>query len=104
MSLDALRRARNELDEPDEPTLCEGHVRLDGRLAIMLPDGDVAAADDQHFVSWLLEQGEPAPFGQDRETRLDPSVRLATRLVAGDQPHVNSRPRVQKPDVMDRFG
>src|SRR5688500_5877039 len=79
VSLDDLRRA---LDQLDEPTLHEGTARLDERLAIMLPDGDVAAADDPHFVEWLLEHGEPAPFGLGSRTRLDPRVRNAIRLVA----------------------
>ncbi len=57
-------------------------MRLDERLAVMLPDGDVAAIDDPHFVDWLVEHGEPAPFGQRGETKLDPQVRAATRLKA----------------------
>jgi hypothetical protein len=79
MSLDGLRRA---LEALDEPTSCEGAVRLAERLAIMLPDGDMAAADDPGFVGWLVEHAEPAPFGHAGETKLDPAVRHAMRLVA----------------------
>jgi hypothetical protein len=60
----------------------EGEQDPGERLAIMLPDGDVAAVDDPHFVEWLLEHGEPAPFGHDGETKLDPGVRDAIRLRA----------------------
>ncbi len=79
MSLDDLRIA---LDALDEPTLCEGTVRITERLAVMLPDGDVAAVDDPHFVSWLVEHGEPAPFGLGDQTILDTRGRHATRVVA----------------------
>ncbi|HEX7704716.1 MAG TPA: hypothetical protein VF403_28440, partial [Kofleriaceae bacterium] len=79
MSLDDLKRSLQALDEP---TFCEGTVQLTERLAIMLPDGDLAAPDDPTFVDWLVEHGEPAPFGQASETKLDPAVRYATRLVA----------------------
>lgn len=54
----------------------------------MLPDGDLAAVDDPGFVSWLVEHGEPAPFGHAGTTKLDPSVRQATRLVARGGAHV----------------
>src|SRR5688572_33390669 len=79
MSIDELRRVLASLDEP---TYCEGTVRVAERLAIMLPDGDVAAVDDPGFVEWLVEHGEMAPFGHGGETKVDPAVRLATRLVA----------------------
>jgi hypothetical protein len=79
MGIDDLKRALQGLDEP---TFCEGTVQLTERLAIMLPDGDLAAPDDPAFVDWLVEHGEPAPFGQAGETKLDPAVRNATRLVA----------------------
>ena len=79
MSLEALKAA---LDELDEPTYCEGQVRLYEQLAIMLPDGDVGAVGDPGFVDWLVEHGEPAPFGHAGETRIDKQVRHAVRLVA----------------------
>lgn len=74
-----MQRAVMELD--DEVS-CAGTVVLDERLSIMLANGDVAALDDPRFVDWLIEHGEPAPFGDlaDGETKLDPSVRRATRL------------------------
>jgi hypothetical protein len=78
MSLESLKLA---LDALDEPSSCEGVVRLHDSLAIILPDGDLVAADDPIFVDWLLAHGEPAPFGHDRETKLDPAVRDAARLV-----------------------
>src|SRR5580692_5057655 len=78
MSLESLKLA---LDALDEPSSCEGVVRLHDSLAIILPDGDLVAADDPILVDWLLAHGEPAPFGHDRETKLDPAVRHATRLV-----------------------
>ena len=79
MSIDDLRSALLALDEP---AFCEGSVQLSERLAIVLPDGDLATADWPRFVEWLVEHGEPAPFGQDGETRLDPAVRSAIRLAA----------------------
>lgn len=75
--MEGLRRALESLDEPSS---CEGTFRITERLAIMLPDGDLAAADDAAFVDWLVEHGELAPFGHARETKIDPAVRLASRV------------------------
>ncbi len=85
MSLEAFRKA---LDELAEPAWCEGTYRLTERLAIALPDGDVAAADDATFVDWLVEHGEPAPYGHGGETKHDPKVRDAYRLRARDRADV----------------
>lgn len=81
MSLEGLQRAVMALDDQ---VSCTGTTVLEERLSIMLPDGDVAAIDDPLFVEWLIEHGEPAPFGDlaARETKVDPSVRSATRLRA----------------------
>src|SRR5580704_7976792 len=79
MSLDDLK---NALDALDEPSACEGTTRLRGSLAIVLPDDDLGTVDDPIFVDWLLAHGEPAPFGQNSETKLDPAVRRGMRLVA----------------------
>ncbi len=79
MSVEELRSA---LDTIDEPSCCSGVYKLGERLAIALPDGDVAAVDDARFVDWLLAHSEPAPYGHGTETRLDPKVRSAQRLVA----------------------
>lgn len=85
MSLTALTEA---LDDLDEPACCEGTYRLTERLAIALPDGDVAAADDATFVDWLVEHSEPAPFGRAGETKIDPAVRNARRLLARGQAQI----------------
>lgn len=81
MSLEGLQRAVMALDDQ---VSCTGTVVLHERLSIMLPDGDVAAADDPRFVEWLLDHGEPASYGDlaQRETKVDPAVRHATRLRA----------------------
>jgi hypothetical protein len=79
MSLDAFRKA---LDDLSDTACCEGTCRLTERLAIALPDGDVGAVDDATFVDWLLAHSEPAPFGMGGETKLDPKVRDAQRLIA----------------------
>jgi hypothetical protein len=79
MSLDPFRKA---LDELADPTCCDGTCRLTERLAIALPDGDVAAVDDATFVSWLLEHSEQAPFGAGGKTKVDAEVRDAQRLTA----------------------
>lgn len=78
MSLDAFK---NALDALDEPVACERSQRLVEPIAIRLRGGDVARADDPGFVRWLLDHAEPAPFGQGGETKLDPTVRHAYRLV-----------------------
>jgi hypothetical protein len=78
----SLEDVRNALDALDEPSACEGTARLRDALAIVLPDGDLAAVDDPIFVEWLLAHGEPAPFGQGGETKLDPAVRRGERLAA----------------------
>ncbi|MBA2538693.1 MAG: 2OG-Fe(II) oxygenase [Deltaproteobacteria bacterium] len=79
MSLDALKTILEQL--PD-PSYVEGTAKLSERFAIALPDGDVGALDDKRFVDWLLEHAEAAPFGDHGETKLDPKVRHAKRLVA----------------------
>jgi len=79
VGLEELQRAVAALDDV---VSCTGTVRLDERLSIMLPDGDVGAIDDPRFVDWLVEHGEPAPFGHGRETVLDPAMRRAIRLRA----------------------
>jgi len=78
VSLEALKAA---LDELDEPTSCEGTLRLEEQLALMLPDGDVGALGDPMFVDWLLAHSELAPFGDGFATRVDPGVRNAQRVV-----------------------
>lgn len=85
MSLDALKQV---LDQIDEHACCEGTYKLEERLAIALPDGDVGAADDPRFVDWLLEHSEPAPFGEANQTKIDPKVRRAQRLTARDKASV----------------
>jgi hypothetical protein len=79
MGLEELQRAIAALDDV---VSCTGTLRIDERLSIMLPDGDVGALDDPRFVDWLVEHGEPAPFGHERETKLDAAVRHAIRLRA----------------------
>ncbi len=79
MSLDALRDA---LDALDEHAVCDGTWQPTEALAIMLPDGDVGAVGDPNFVAWLLEHSELAPFGDGTQTRLDPAIRNAQRLIA----------------------
>lgn len=79
MSLDALRDA---LDTLDEHVVCDGTWQPTEPLAIMLPDGDVAAVDDPSFVGWLLAHSELAPFGDGAQTRTDPAIRNAQRLIA----------------------
>lgn len=59
------------------------------RIALMLPDGDLAAVDDETFVAWLQAHGEPAPFGLGNQTRVDPKVRSATRLCARGEVQVH---------------
>jgi hypothetical protein len=78
VSIEALKAA---LDELDEPTSCEGTHRLDERLAVMLPDGDVGALDDRQFVDWLLAHSELAPFGDGFATRFDRGVRNVQRVI-----------------------
>ena len=79
MSLGALKLA---LDKAGEASYCEGTYELTERLAIALPDGDLGAIDDPTFVDWLLEHAEPAPFGNNKQTKVDKKVRNAQRLVA----------------------
>lgn len=79
MSLEDLRGA---LDALDEPAFCEGTHSLDERASVRLPNGSVMRIDDPKLVDWLVEHGEPAPFGKHGETRVDPSVRQAIRLAA----------------------
>lgn len=77
MSVEDLKAA---LDALDEPTSCEGTLRLDEPLALMLPDGDVGALGDPRFVDWLLAHSELAPFGDGFTTRVDPGVRNVQRV------------------------
>ncbi|MBA2542148.1 MAG: 2OG-Fe(II) oxygenase [Deltaproteobacteria bacterium] len=99
MSLPALKRA---LDALDEVACCEGVFAATERVAIMLPDGDVGAADDPRFVDWLLAHSELAPFGDGGETKLDPAVRNAQRLVARDRATVNGfDPALVLPEIED---
>jgi hypothetical protein len=86
MSLERLKLA---LDALDEPSTCEGTLRPSDAVAIIVPDGDLVAADDPILVDWLLAHGEPAPFGHDRETKLDPTVRHATRLVTRGETRIS---------------
>ena len=79
MTIDALRAV---LDRLEEPSCVSGTARLSERVAIALPNGDVAAVDDPRFVDWLLAHSELAPYGAGTETKLDPKVRNAQRLVA----------------------
>lgn len=79
MALDALRDA---LDALDEHVVCDGTWQPTEPLAIMLPDGDVGAVGDPGFVAWLLAHSELAPFGDGAQTRLDPEIRNAQRLIA----------------------
>ncbi len=79
MSLAALKLA---LDRAGEAAYCEGIYRPTERLAIALPDGDLAAVDDPNFVDWLLAHAESAPFGAGKTTRINKKVRHALRLVA----------------------
>jgi hypothetical protein len=76
------RAVKEALDELEERSWCAGTFRPAERIAIALPDGDVAAVDDPQFVAWLREHGEDAPFGKGGETVRDPDVRSAVRLVA----------------------
>lgn len=85
MSLDDLREA---LDALDEHAVCDGTWEPTEPLAIVLPDGDVGAVDDPGFVDWLLAHSELAPFGDGAETRRDPAIRNAQRLIARDKVQV----------------
>jgi predicted 2-oxoglutarate/Fe(II)-dependent dioxygenase YbiX len=85
MSLKELTAA---LDAIDEGSWCAGTCRLDRRLAIALPDGDLGVADDPQFARWLGEHAEPAPFGEKTKTKVDAKVRRAERLVARDKVRV----------------
>jgi hypothetical protein len=77
VSVEELTAALNALDEP---TSCEGTHPLAEPLALMLPDGDVAALADPRFVDWLLAHAELAPFGEGFVTRVDPGVRNVQRV------------------------
>ena len=81
MSRDALRAV---LDGLEEPSCVSGTVRTAERVAIALPDGDVGAVDDARFVDWLLAHAELAPYGEGTQTKVDPKVRNAQRLIARD--------------------
>lgn len=101
MSLEDLRKA---LDTLDEPAFCEGTHPLHERATIELPDGSIAAIHDPGFVDWIVEHGEPAPFGKGRETRVDPKVRHAIRLVArGSATRMESR-STRSTGVAQRIG
>jgi hypothetical protein len=79
VGLEELQRAVAALDDV---VSCTGTLRIDERLSVMLPDGDVGAVNDPRFVDWLVARGEPAPFGHERETKLDARMRDAIRLRA----------------------
>jgi hypothetical protein len=79
MGFDAIKHA---LEALDEPVACEGNVRLRDPLTIRLPNGEAGKVTDPGFVDWLVAHAEPAPFGHAKETKHDPSVRRALRLVA----------------------
>lgn len=85
----------------DEVPFCEGTVRLTERVAIMLPDGDLAAAEDSNFVDWLIEHGEAAPFGLRGETKVDPAVRHAIRLRARGEARVDGFDPTQVLDAIE---
>ena len=73
---------RDALDTLEDASSCGGTLRLDERIALMLPNGDVGGVDDSIFVDWLIEHSEPAPYGQGTVTKIDPKVRSARRLTA----------------------
>lgn len=97
MSVEILRRMIAALDEQTSVT---GSVELAERLAIMLPDGDVAAADDPGFVDWLIEHGEQGPFGFAGYTMLDPRVRRVVRLIARGEARVSG---FDPADILDEI-
>ena len=82
-------RLKAVLDGIHEAACCSGVCKVEERVAIALPDGDVSAADDAGFVEWLLAHAEPAPYGEGGETKLDKQVRHAQRLVARGKAEVH---------------
>src|SRR6185312_15314768 len=68
----------------DAVPFCEGMVPLAERIAIMLPDGDLA------------------PFGQGHETKLDPTVRHAIRLRARGEARVDGFDPAQVLDAIEQ--
>ena len=84
----SIEAARKILDGVSELVCCEGTVPVTERIAIALPDGDLGAVDDPKFVDWLLAHAELAPFGHNGQTKLDPGVRQAHRLIARDKAKV----------------
>lgn len=80
--MDELAELQRALAALEDPTWCEGTLALDEAIALILPDGDMVSADEPQLVPWLLAHGEPAPFGHNNETVIDPAVRAATRLTA----------------------
>ena len=86
MSIEALGAI---LDSLNERSSCTGKARVDERIAIALPNGDVGAVDDSTFVDWLLEHAELAPYGDGTATKVDKTVRNAQRLVARDKAEIH---------------
>lgn len=80
---------RAVLEKLEEVSSCSGTCRPTERVAIALPDGDVGAVDDPNFVRWLMEHAEPAPYGEGGETKIDPAVRKAHRLIARDAAEIH---------------
>lgn len=101
MSIDALKEA---LESLDERTSCEGVFRLTERLALALPDGDVGAADDPKFVTWLLAHSELAPFGEGEETKTDVEVRNAQRVLGRGEIQITGfEPAAVLPEIEAAF-
>jgi hypothetical protein len=75
----ALQRLKESLDAIDEPAWCEGKAAC-GRL-VFESRGDSCATDDPDaLVAWLTAHAEPAPFGHQGQTKLDPEVRSTLRV------------------------
>ena len=75
----ALQRLKASLDGIDEPAWCEGRATC-GRL-VFESRGDSCATDDPDaLVAWLTAHAEPAPFGHQGQTKLDPDVRSTLRV------------------------
>jgi hypothetical protein len=86
MAFDALKQA---LEALDEPASCTGAVRLAEPVVIQLPEGELGPTTDPAFLDWLVSHAEPAPFGYANQTRHDPTVRRALRLVARGEARIN---------------
>lgn len=79
LELDALRDA---LDDLEDPLAVVGTLPASPGLTLVLADGTRLSAYADDLVTRLLPFAEPAPFGDGKATRLDPSVRLAQRIRA----------------------